>query len=303
MSGAAASGECVAIVHPHKSGGLDAARERLAAWAHAAGLPAPHVVGTAAGSPGTAQASQAVTAGADLVLAWGGDGTVNAVAAGLAGTGVPLGVIPAGTGNLLARNLGLPLGLRDAAHVALTGRDRTIDVLDIGLGGHVTTSTVMAGIGLDAVLIDAPEELKNVMGPTAYVLNGVRVAGHRTTRFGVSVDGGPPRWFSAKSALVVNVGGLVAGLDVAPEAEVGDGLLHVVVLPLGTPLDWVRTAGRLVTRRRAVDSSRRHYSGRSAIIVTSETQPRQVDGDVVESGNRIEARVRPAALVVRVRRD
>jgi diacylglycerol kinase family enzyme len=298
----AAPGECVAVVHPHKSGGAAAAAEQLAAWAHAVGQPAPHVVTTTADSPGTEQARSAVEAGADLVLAWGGDGTVSSVAAGLSGTGVPLGILPAGTGNLLARNLGLPLALRGAATVALTGRDRAVDLLDIGLGGRVMTCSVMAGIGLDAVLIDAPEDLKNVIGPSAYVVNGIRAIGHRTTRFGISVDGGPPRWHNAKSALVVNVGGLVAGLDVAPEAEVSDGLLHVIVLPLGTPLDLARTAGSLVLRRPRHDTSRRHYSGRSAVIVSRDPQPRQVDGDVVADGTRIEARVRPGALVVRVPR-
>lgn len=296
-----AAAETVAVVHPLKSGGVESATEKLAAWAHAAGVAAPHVVTTTTDSPGTEQARLAVAAGADLVLAWGGDGTVNAVAAGLAGTGVPLGVLPAGTGNLLARNLDLPLGLRAAASVAFTGRDRAVDILEVGLGGRVQSCTVMAGIGLDAVLIDAPEDLKNAIGPGAYVVNGIRAVGHRSQRFAVSVDGGPPRWFNAKSALVVNVGGLVAGLDVAPEAEVGDGLLHVVVLPLGTPMDWARAAGRLVLRRTSGDSPRTHFSGRTAVIVTPEVQPRQVDGDVVESGTKIEARVRPGALVVRVR--
>lgn len=295
-------GECVAVVHPNKSGGIASATEQLAQWAHDAGQPAPHVVATTAESPGTEQASEAVAAGADLVLAWGGDGTVNAVAAGLAGTGVALGILPAGTGNLLARNVGIPLKLRDAAAAAFTGEDRTIDLLDIGLGGRVTTCSVMAGIGLDAVLIDAPEDLKNVIGPTAYVVNGIRAVGHRTTRFGVSVDGRPPRWHSAKSVLIANVGGLVAGLDVAPEAEVADGLLHVIVLPLGTPLDLARTAADLTLRRPRHDRSRLHYSGRSAVVVSRETQPRQVDGDVVDEGRRLEARVRPAALVVRVPR-
>ncbi len=295
-------GECIAVVHPQKSGGVAAATEQLAAWAHAVGQQAPHVVATTAASPGTEQARAAVAAGADLVLAWGGDGTVNAVAAGLAGSGVALGILPAGTGNLLARNLGIPLRMRDAAAVALTGRDRTIDLIDIGLGGRVTTCSVMAGIGLDAVLIDAPEDLKNVIGPTAYVVNGIRAVGHRTTRFGIAIDGGAPHWYSAKSVLVANVGGLVAGLDLAPEAEVADGLLHVVVLPLGTPLDLLRTGTDLALRRTRHDRSRRHFAGRSAVIVSRETQPRQVDGDVVEEGRRIEARVRPASLVVRVPR-
>jgi diacylglycerol kinase (ATP) len=293
-------GEVVAVVHPLKAGGLGPAREQLARWAHELGLPAPHVVSTTETSPGAQQAREAVAAGADTVLAWGGDGTVRCVAEGLRDTEVALGILPAGTGNLLARNLGIPLSLRDAARVAFTGRERRIDIIDIGLGGSVAVSTVMAGLGFDAVLIDAPEDLKSAIGPSAYALNAVKLLGHRSMRVGVSIDDQPPRWFNARSVLVANVGGLVAGLDAVPEAEVTDGLLHVVVLPLATPVDWARTGARLALRRGGVDGSRYHFSGSSAWIVTRDDQPRQVDGDVVAPGRRIQARVCPRALAVRV---
>ncbi|MFN8169100.1 MAG: diacylglycerol kinase family protein [Candidatus Nanopelagicales bacterium] len=294
------SAESVAVVHPVKVGGLDSARERLARWAHEAGVPTPHVVGTTADSPGTEQARAAVEAGADLVLAWGGDGTVTATAAGLVGTDVPLGILPGGTGNLLARNLGLPLDEADAAAIAFGGADRRIDTLDIGLGGRSELGTVIAGMGLDAALIDAPEGLKDAIGPGAYVVNAVRAFRHRTMRVGVAVDDGLPRWFHARSVIVANVGGLIAGLDVAPEADASDGTLHVVVLPLATPADWVRTGVRLVSRRQVDDASRTHMSGRSAWIVARTEQPRQVDGDLVGDGRVIQARVRPASLLVRV---
>ncbi len=295
--------DVVAVVHPEKSGGRDAAVERLARWAHEAGTSTPHVVTTTADSPGTEQARAAVASGADVVLAWGGDGTVRAVADGLAGTGTALGILPAGTGNLLARNLGIPLDLDDAGAVAFGGTERRVDVIEVGLGGLVTTCTVIAGIGLDALLIDAPEGLKTVMGPTAYALNSVKILRQKKMRVGVAVDGAAPRWFSARSVLVANVGGLVAGLDAVPEAEVSDGLLHVVVLPLANPVDWVRTGARLALRRATTDDSRYHFQGSSAWIVAREEAPRQVDGDVLEPGRTIQARVRQGALLVRVPRD
>jgi len=291
--------ETVAVVHPLKAGGVPEATERLAEWAHSVGQPAPHVVTTTADSPGTAQARDAVAAGADLVLSWGGDGTTTAVAQGLAGTATALGILPAGTGNLLARNLGLPLSLDDAARVALTGQDRLIDVVDVGLGGSTTMSTVIAGIGLDAALIDAPQPLKDAIGPAAYVVNSWRALRQERMRVGVAVDGGNPRWYTARSVLVANVGGLIGGLDVAPESDPSDGLLHVVVLPLDRPLDWSRTVTRLVRRSAEHDDSRIHLQGRSAWIVTSWPQPRQVDGDVVAPGRRLQARMRPGARRVR----
>ena len=97
-------------------------------------------------------------------------------------------------------------------------------------------STVIAGIGLDAVLIHADEGLKKAIGPTAYVVNTVRALRSERTRAGVAVDGGPPAWFSARSVMIANVGGLIGGLDVVPEADASDGLLHVVVLPLDSPV-------------------------------------------------------------------
>lgn len=295
--------DVVAIVHPQKSGGRDAAVERLARWAHEAGMSTPHVVTTTAEATGAQQARAAVASGADLVLAWGGDGTVRAVADGLAGTDTALGILPAGTGNLLARNLGIPLDLDDAGAVAFGGAERRIDVIEVGLGGQVTTCTVIAGIGLDALLIDASEGLKSVIGPTAYALNGLKVLRQKKMRVGVAVDGGRPRWFSARSVLVANVGGLVAGLDAVPEAEVSDGKLHVVILPLANPIDWARTGARLALHRGGTDDSRYHLEGSSVWIVAREPAPRQIDGDVLEPGRTIQARVRQAALLVRVPRD
>jgi len=291
----------VAILHPLRVD-PDDARESLDRWAADCGVPSPTIIETTADSPGSAQARQAVANGADLVVAWGGDGTVTSVAEGLVGCGVPLGIIPGGTGNLLCRNLGIPLTLRDAGHIAFGGAERLIDVVEIGLGGRATISTVIAGIGLDAVLIDADETLKRVFGPTAYVVNTAKAVTHKKMRVGVAIDGGEPRWYTARSVMVANVGGLIGGLDVVPESDASDGLLHVVVLPLDSPLDWARTAGRLALRRGGHDSSRIHLTGTSAWVVTTTDQPRQVDGDVVEPGRRMQARVRPASLLVRVPR-
>jgi diacylglycerol kinase (ATP) len=294
--------ETVAVVHPLKAGGREAAVERLAGWAHAAGMSTPHVVTTTRDSPGVQQARDAVASGADLVLAWGGDGTIRSVAEGLVGTGTALGIIPAGTGNLLARNLGVPLSLDRAVTVALEGGERRIDAIEVGLGGQVTLCTVIAGMGMDAVLIDASEGLKSAIGPSAYILNTLRAVRHKRMRVGIAVDGGAPRWYSARSVLVANVGGLVGGLDVVPEAEASDGLLHVVVLPLANAADWVRTGARLASRRAAQDSSRYHLQGSSVWVVAREPQARQIDGDVMEPGRSIQARVRRGALVVRVPR-
>ena len=132
------------VVNPVKTADVDTLAGRLGERCRAAGLADPLVLPTTEEDPGRGQARQAVDAGADVVVAAGGDGTVRAVAEGLAGTGTPLAVLPQGTGNLLARNLGLPHDLDDALDAAVHGTDRALDVgrLDDG-----TVFAVMAGRG------------------------------------------------------------------------------------------------------------------------------------------------------------
>ena len=135
--------------------------------------------------PGRGQAEAAVSAGVSLVLACGGDGTVTACAEGVTGTGVPLAIVPMGTGNLLARNIGLPSGLDEALAVALSGVQQPIDA------GRVngTLFVVMAGLGLDArMLSDTSEPLKKRLGWLAYAISAVRHLGDRPMRVTVVAD-------------------------------------------------------------------------------------------------------------------
>lgn len=295
----------VAVVNPTKLDGVRHDRHWFERAAARLGVTEVDWRETTPEDTGRGLASAAVRDGATAVLAWGGDGTVRACAAGVhdaapsAGGEVALGVLPAGTGNLLARNLGIPLDLDAALDVALTGRARTIDLLEVRLGRTVEIGAVIAGMGLDAELMSAPEALKDRVGPAAYAFGLVRGIRRDRIRVGVSVDGRPPRWTWARTVLVANVGGLVAGLDVAPEAAPDDGRLDVVVLALRSPTDWVRGALSLVQRVPS-SSSRWHEHGSEVLVVSRTPAPRQVDGDVVPEGSRLRVRVLPAALRVRV---
>lgn len=290
------------VVNPTKLGNPERARERLGALARALGEPEPRWLPTTAEDPGPGQARQALDDGADLVLAWGGDGTVTAVAGVLSGSGVPLGLLPGGTGNLLARNLEIPLDLDDAVRTAYRGRDRAIDLLDVYLGqGEHRVSTVMCGTGWDAAMMAAPEELKRRIGWAAYAVEGARRIRQKPMRLRLSIDGGPPERLYGRTVLVANVGTLVAGLRLLPESEPDDGVLEVLVVDPDTPLDWLRTTADVVRGRgSAGDPSRTLLRGRDVVVTTGHKRERQIDGDLVRSGYGFHVKVLPGALTVRV---
>jgi diacylglycerol kinase family enzyme len=295
----------VVIVHPGKVGDRKEAQARLAAHAHAAGADMPIWVETTADDPGPGQARAAAEAAADLVLVWGGDGTMIGVAEALVGTGVPLGIIPGGTANLLARNLGIPLGFAGAVATAINGHTRTIDLLDVDLGhGERRVSAVMTGAGWDAEMMAAPEARKRRLGWGAYAIEGVRgMVRTRPMNLRISVDDGPEQKMAGRTVLIANVGMLVAGLVLVPGASPDDGQLDVLVIDPTSPVDWIRTTAGIITRTgHDTDPSRIRLQGTEARIATGHVRKRQIDGDLVTPGSGFHVRLLPSALPVRVPR-
>ncbi len=292
----------VVIANPRKVGDRDAARARLALLAEAAGHEPPDWVETTAEDPGPGQARAAAEAGVDIVMVWGGDGTVTGVAGALAGTGVPLAILPGGTTNLLARNLGIPLDLAGAVDVAFRGRTRVIDVMDVDLGrGEQRVSVVMCGMGWDAEMMAAPDAVKRRLGWGADALEGARPVGMPPMPLRISVDGGAEQRLHGRTVLVANVGMLVGGLVLVPEADPGDGLLDVLVLAPTSPLDWIRTTAGVVAQTGSEsDPSRIRFRGRTVTISTDRSRKRQIDGDLVGSAEGLTVAVRSGALAVRV---
>jgi diacylglycerol kinase (ATP) len=297
----AAAGGTVLIANPIKVEDLEGLLDRVAARSADLGLPVPRLVPTTEQDPGEGQARDAVTAGAGLVLVAGGDGTVRAAAQALAHSGVPLGILPQGTGNLLARNLGIPQADDEALDVALGGADRTIDLgrLDDG-----TAFAVMAGTGFDARMMrEAPEGLKGVVGWPAYLVGGARGMRRSRVHVQVQLDDDPPRSTVVRTVLVGNVGRLQAGLQLLPDALPDDGLLDVALVAPRNPKDWVVLVGRALTRRHRPDHRLELLRGRRIAVVTRRPEPRQVDGELVDDGRGFTAQVDAGALVVRVPQD
>lgn len=244
--------------------------------------------------PGIGQARRAVADGADLVIAWGGDGTVMACATGMAGSATPLAILAGGTGNLLARNLDIPLDLRDGVHVAAHGARRRIDVGAVGSERFV----VMAGMGFDAALLrDTSEVAKSRVGPAAYVASGLSNLPKRGFDCTLTVDDQPPRKSRARTVLIGNVGKLQGGLPLLPDAKPDDGWLDVVVISPRTRLQWVGVALRVMIRRphpQHMDCLR----GRRILVESRTPQPYQLDGDFRGDTTRMLVQVEPAALVL-----
>lgn len=253
--------------------------------------------------PGTGQAREAVERGADVVLACGGDGTVRSVAEALAGTGVAMGLVPAGTGNLLARTIGTPAEIEAATRVALAGDDRKIDVGRVRVDGdeHERVFLVMAGTGFDAaIMANTPEALKVRVGPLAYVISGFRAMRGRRTRVTLTFDDEPPLRRRTRTVLVGNSGTLLGGLVLMPSATIDDGQLDVVNIAPKSLVGWLAVAVRVITRRARGHSRVEHWQARSIVIEADAPQPSQVDGDPVGAASTLHIRVDPGALVVRV---
>lgn len=254
---------------------------------------------------GRAMADQAVAERVDLVLGAGGDGTVRIICDRLAGTGIPFGLIPAGTGNLLAKNIGIPLDEAAALNVAFEGQDKPIDLVRLTVDDRPPEHfTVIAGIGLDAVIIEGTNpELKRAVGSAAYFLSAARNANHPALHTTIQVDDQPPLRRRAHVILVGNVGILQGNIQLMPLARADDGLLDVLIASPRSVSDWVRLTTKVLTRQRREDEQLDRLSGRAVRISVDPPDSYQMDGDLVGSCTTMRAEVVRGALTLRVPRE
>jgi YegS/Rv2252/BmrU family lipid kinase len=187
------------------------------------------------------QVKRAVDKGAELVFAWGGDGTVQRCVDALAGSDTALAILPAGTANLLATNLGIPQDILKAVAIGLVGERRRLDVGRLG-GEHFA---VMAGVGFDASMIQqADGSLKDRFGRVAYIWTGSQSLRAKPFKAKITVDGAP--WYEgdASCILVGNVVHLFGGIEVFEDASPDDGRLEIGVVNADGVVDWMRTLAR-----------------------------------------------------------
>ena len=183
----------------------------------------------------------ALEQGAELIFVWGGDGMVQRCVDVLAGTDATMAIVPAGTANLFASNLGIPKHIKGAVETGLNGRQRKLDVGSI----NGEKFAVMAGVGFDALVIHAADsELKRVLGRTAYVWAAAKNLRVEPFEAQIEVDG--KEWYGGHASCVLfgNVGEAFAGVKAFKDAHPDDGLLEIGVASAEGVAQWGRTLAR-----------------------------------------------------------
>ncbi len=308
------------ILNPAKIGDVHEFKVRVLAVAAREGWKQPLWYETTLDDPGPGQAQAALEEGVDLIIAAGGDGTVRAVCEEAARTGVAVGILPHGTGNLLARNLGLPLNIRDALDVAFGGQDKAIDLATFKANARLeedpaegepstdresdrtdTSFLVMAGLGMDAeIMTGVDDQLKQRVGWFAYFVSGIKALRFPAMRVEISVDDSEFKRFRARTVVVGNVGFLQGGIPLLPDAQIDDGMLDVVVIAPKRFIGWLAIIVRVIGRQRRTNKRLDRLSGEKVVIRAEKPMPMQLDGDPVGSGTEITIEVQHGVLLVRV---
>jgi len=241
-----------------------------------------------------AAVEQALEDGAELILAWGGDGMVRRCVNALEDSQVPLAIAPAGTSNLFATNLGIERDIAGAVEVALHGDRRRLDV------GRFNGERfgVMAGAGFDAAMIKGADDLKDRLGRAAYVLGGAAKLNAAGFDVKIKIDG--VRWYKgpASCILVGNLGELFGGIEVFPDARPDDGKLDVGVLTSEGPVKLMRAAARTALGDARKSPFVRVTQGRKVRVKLDRKVRYELDGGDRKKVKSFEVDVEPGAITV-----
>jgi diacylglycerol kinase (ATP) len=261
--------------------------------------------------PGSGQTTAALQEEVNLVFAFGGDGTARAVAATLAGSRTPLALLPAGTGNLLARNLQIPVGHQDEAiALGFSGQERRIDVgrAEVDRSGEDEiprreTFLVMAGLGFDAEIMASVEPgMKKRMGWWAYVVAGARLIRGRQTKVTLYLDDEPPVRRRIRTVVVGNCGSLTGGIHLLPDASPDDGWLDVVAISPRGIVGWAAVTASVASRMRRGHPLVERFRCRRVEIRAETPLHVQLDGDPTGRARVLRTSVDPGALLIRTPR-
>lgn len=251
--------------------------------------------------PKSSKASKAIRRamreGAELLYLWGGDGMVQRSIDAIVrhSLSVPIAILPAGTANLLANNLGVPLNVPDAVALGLRGARQAIDV------GVVNGEcfAVMAGTGADAITMrDVTKTAKKRVGALAYFRSGIHAIHQPPTSLAIRVNG--KAWFEgdASCMLIGNVGAIQGGIELFPNASPVDGKLELAVVTAKTPMEWARVFARVGTGHASRSPFVRTTRATKITIAMAIEQPYELDGGDRDPIGKLKVRVVPAAVTI-----
>ena len=241
------------------------------------------------------KARRARKAGAELIFVWGGDGMVQRCVDALAGSDIPVAIVPAGTANLLAANLDIPQDVAEAVRIGFHGTRRTLDLGKI----NGECFAVMAGAGFDGAMIrQADRSLKDRLGRLAYVWTALQHVKDRAVPVKIHIDG--TKWFDGKASCVLlgNVGMITGGIRAFDDAKPDDGWLELGVTTAEGALAWARTLGRMAAGRSDRSPFVRITRAKAADITFGAPMTYELDGGARESVTRLKARINPGALTL-----
>lgn len=224
---------------------------------------------------------EAIARGTTLVVAVGGDGTVSAVANGLIHTDIPMGIIPAGTANVLAQELNIPLDINAACRL-LTEEHTTTCIDAMKVGEHYFILHV--GIGVESLMIrDTPRAAKRRFGRLAYLWTAAKwLVGYQPRRFTIVIDEQRKRPRAAQ-VLVANGGTLgMAPFRWGPDIDPDDGYIDICVVNARTIFDYMHLIWSVLRGKQRQNHKVRYFKAQKSIIISSDvTLPIQGDGEII----------------------
>ena len=241
------------------------------------------------------QVKRALEEGTQRLFVWGGDGTVQQSIDAMAESDAALAILPAGTANLLATNLGIPQDIEQAVSIGLRGKPRKLDVGRFNGEGFA----VMAGAGFDASMIQqADGTMKDRLGRVAYVWAGSENLRSKPFKAKIEIDGVP--WYKGEASciLVGNVGRLFGGIEVFGDARPDDGRLEVGVVHADGITDWLRTLARTAVGQAERSPLVQATSATKIKVKLNRKVLYEVDGGDREKVKSFTIKVQPAAITV-----
>ena len=283
------------IAHTGKSmgGGLDELRQEL----ERVGVSDPFWSEVPKSKHAPERVEKALAEGAETIFVWGGDGMVQRCVDAMAGSDARLAILPAGTANLLASNLGIPDDIADAVHVGLSGQERKLDLGKMN-GEHFA---VMAGAGLDARMIrDADGGPKDRYGRLAYIWAASKNL--RVEPFKARIEVNGDLWYkgTASCLLVGNVGALFGGMEAFESASPEDGQLEVGVTHAESLGQWARTVARTAIGTVSQSPFVQATKAERIDVELDRKVLYELDGGERKEVKRLKVKVKPDAITVRV---